>query len=238
MKFFQVRRDETSRHTGDINAAHKWGLPGIHCPTCDTTWSSTGHFYPSIDLSSLPEQAKFTKPRLEKDFSEFQRLCELVRPLLPEGTPLYPGTMFGPLVGTASGSFGSLFFQNPWTLLASRVAVDQIQSAGVPGLKACRHELRFRQKALPDLLELQIEPYGRLHTDCIPEEKRVPCTTCGRYGFSKPAEPILEASSLPEHLSLFRLANFSTLIICTDRFADAIQRLGLDGVALREMQSR
>jgi len=51
VKFFQVRRDETSRHTGDINAAHKWGLPGIHCPTCDTTWSSTGT---SILLSISP----------------------------------------------------------------------------------------------------------------------------------------------------------------------------------------
>jgi uncharacterized double-CXXCG motif protein len=238
VKFFQVRRDETSRHTGDINAAHKWGLPGIHCPTCDTTWSSTGHFYPSVDLSSLPEQSKFTKPRLEKDFSEFQRLCELVRPLLPAGTHLYPGMMFGPLVGTASGSFGSLFFQNPWTLLARRDTVEQLQAAGIPGLKACHHELRFRQKDPPDLLEFQIEPHGQLHADCIPAEKRVPCSTCGRYGFSKPAEPVLEALSLPKHLPLFRLANFPTLIICSESFADAVRSTGLDGAVFHDLPLR
>jgi len=146
--------------------------------------------------------------------------------------------MFGPLVGTASGSFGSLFFQNPWTLLALRDTVEQLRAAGIQGLKACHHELRFRQKNPPALLEFQIEPHGRLHADCIPQEKRIPCATCGRYGFSKPAEPLLEASSLPKHQSLFRLANFPTLIICDESFADAVRGIGLDGAVFHELPLR
>lgn len=237
-RFYDVGEDKASRHTGYVNATHKWALPGLRdCPGCGVTWSGTGDEYPAVELSSLPEQEEFTKARPEP-FNEFSRLRELVRPLAPAGSELAPGTEFGPLVGTALGSFGSFHFQTPWTLLVQRDALERLLAEGVRGLKGCRTELRFRQKKAPELLELQIEPHGLLHPDCIPPEERVPCARCGRQGFSLPDEPILDAASLPMELDLFRLANFSTVIVATERFKDAVQRLELGEMVFRELPLR
>ncbi len=238
VRFYDLGEDKTSGHTGNINATHRWGLPGLRqCPGCGATWSSTGHHYPCVDLSSLPAREEFVKARPEP-FTEFSRLRELVRSLAPMGSELPPGTEFGPLVGSALGSFGPFYFQNPWTLLVQRDVLERLLAEGVRGLKGCRTELRFRQKKAPDLLELQIEPHGLLHPDCIPPEDRVPCSRCGRQGFSLPDEPILDAASLPMDRDLFRLANFATMIIATERFKDAVQRLELGEIVFRELPLR
>lgn len=190
-----------------------------------------------MDLSALPARDEFVKARPEP-FNEYCRLREFIRPLAPAGSALPPGTEFGPLEGTAQGSFGPFYFQNPWTLLVQRDALGRLVSEGVRGLKGCRTELRFRKKAAPELLELQIEPHGLLHPDCIPPEDRAPCATCGRQGFSLPEEPILDAASLPTDLDLFRLANFATVIVATERFKDVVQRLELGEVVFRELPLR
>ncbi|WP_414641473.1 double-CXXCG motif protein [Archangium sp.] len=49
---------------------------------------------------------------------------------------------------------------------------------------------------------------------------------------------MLEASSLPDHLEVFRLEDFSTLVVCTERFAEVCQRLGLDGIAFHPLPTR
>jgi hypothetical protein len=46
---------------------------------------------------------------------------------------------------------------------------------------------------------------------------------------------LLEASTLPSHLDVFRLEDFSTVVVCTERFVDACQRLGLDGVTFQPL---
>ncbi len=237
-KYYWVRPDKASPHTGYANAIHKWALPGLRgCPGCGATWSSTGHEYPGLDLSSLAEREDLVKARPEP-FNEYSRLRELIQPFAPAGSALPPGTEFGPLVGTALGSFGPFCFQNAWTLLVQHDVLERLLAEGVRGLKGCRTELRFRQKKAPELLELQIEPHGLLHPDCIPPQERVPCTTCGRQGFSLPDEPILDAVSLPTELDLFRLANFSTVIVATERFKEAVQRLELGEIVFRELPLR
>jgi hypothetical protein len=47
----------------------------------------------------------------------------------------------------------------------------------------------------------------------------------------------LDASTLPEHLDLFRLEDYSNLTICTGRFVEACQRLGLDGVVFQPVEA-
>jgi uncharacterized double-CXXCG motif protein len=191
-----------------------------------------------VDLSNLEEAKKLEKARLEKDFAEFERLRERIRPLVPAGVPLWPGSYFGPLVGTARGQFKELYMPFNWTLLIRRASLEQLQAEGVQGLVSCRTELRFRQKQVPDLLEVQVESRGLLHPDCIPPDKRTPCAKCGRWGFSLPQEPILDAASLPKHLDVFRLANFSTLIIASERFVDTVRRLQFEEVSFRELPLR
>lgn len=230
-------RAATAKHGGEVDGWHKLSLPGLRCHTCGATWSNVGHDYPSIDLSQLPERREFEKPRPEP-FPEFARLRELVRPLAPPSAELPPGTGFGPLVGRAWGNFGPIAWVAGLKLLMRRDTLERLQAEGVRGLLGCRTELRFRQKNPPELLELQIEPHGRLHPDCIPPDEPPPCPTCGRQGFSRPDEPILEAASLPPELDLFRVGNFTTMLIGTERFMDAVRRLELDGIKFQELPTR
>ena len=238
MKFYSLEEAPARRYTGSYNAASKWYLPGVHCPVCDAIWSSLGECYPSVDLSRLPEQDKYSA-RLEKNYAEFERLREQVRPLAPPGAPLETGARFGPLVGTAKGEFGPLLLQNPWELLMRRETLEPLQAAGVRGLKGCRTELRFRQKNAPALVELELLPRGRLHPDCLPPDRALPCARCGRRGWTLPEQPILEAVSLPEDLDVFRVGDFTTVLVGSERFVEAVRRLGFEqDVLFRELSVR
>jgi uncharacterized double-CXXCG motif protein len=237
-RFFWLQEDRkvADAYGGEAHGAHKWKLPGARCHTCGATWGGAGPKYPCVDLSQLPEHRQFEKARPEP-FVEFARLRELVRPLAPPNSELPPGTGFGPLVGTAFGKFPAF----AWiieVLLVRRDALERLRADGVRGLLGCRTELRFRQKDPPELLELQIEPHGRLHPDCIPPDEPPPCVTCGRFGLARPDEPILDAASLPPELDLFRLGNFATMLIGTERFREAVQRLELHGITFRELPTR
>jgi hypothetical protein len=112
------------------------------------------------------------------------------------------------------------------------------RQAGVQGLKGCKPELRFRQKKNPpDLGELQLEPQGLLHADCLPP-RPPPCPRCGRDGFQLPEHLILDKASLPTHTDVFRVANFSTVLVGSERFKEAVQRLGHDGLLFLELPLR
>ena len=142
------------------------GCPGIHCPLCGAVWSDGSDAYPSADLSLLPDQEKYSA-RLEEDYGEFERLREQVRPLVPPGVPLWPGTKFGPLVGSARGEFGPLFMYFSDSLLLRGETLRRMQAAGVQGLKGYRTEVRFRKKDPPELLELELLPQGTsIRTAC------------------------------------------------------------------------
>lgn len=226
MKFFWLRDVRECRYSGTYNASHRWFLPGVHCPQCDAIWGGGSDAYPSVDLSVLPDHAKYSA-RLEEDYAEFEWLREQVRPLVPTGVPLWPGTEFGPLEGTAKGEFGPFLMNYPWTLLMRRDALERMQAEGLEGLKGCRTELRFRKKDPPELLELELLPHGQLHPACLPERPPA-CSKCGRDGFTRPEEPVLEAASLPHHLDIFRLAGFQTMIIASERFVETARRLGFE----------
>jgi hypothetical protein len=43
---------------------------------------------------------------------------------------------------------------------------------------------------------------------------------------------------MPEDLDVFRLADWSTLIIASERMVDAVRRLELDGVVFHELETR
>ncbi|MFY2556927.1 double-CXXCG motif protein [Corallococcus terminator] len=238
-RFFWVDEDAiaVAKHGGEVEGIHKWLLPGLKgCPACGATWGGTGHFYPGVDLSPLPEHRELEKARPEP-FSEFVRLRELVRPLAPPNVALPPGTRFGPMVGKSFGKLPAF----AWVIsapLIQREAMERLHAEGVKSLTGHPTALRFRQKPPPELLELQVAPHGRLHPDCIPPGMSTPCPTCGRFGFSRPDEPILDAASLPTDLDLFRLANFATMVIGTERFKDAVLRLELDGLRFRELPTR
>ena len=238
-RFFWIHEDMAvaAKYGGGIDGWHKLSLPGARCHSCGVTWAGAGHEYPCVDLSQLPERGEFEKARPEP-FAEFVRLRERVRPLAPPHAELPPGTGFGPLVGRAFGELGPITWVRGLKLVVRRDALERLQAEGVRGLLACPTVLRFRQKNPPELLELQVEPHGRLHPDCLPPDAPPRCATCGRYGLTRPDEPILDAASLPSELDLFRVGNFATMVIGTERFVEAVRRLELDGISSRELPVR
>jgi uncharacterized double-CXXCG motif protein len=240
MKFYEVTGDDSPRYTGDLsNAGYKWGLPGWHCPVCDLSGGPLGLHYPCVDLSALPpRELKKLSDGWPVPFEEFERLRELVRPLVPKDALLQPGTAFGPLTGTGSGVFGQLFMQNSWTLVMRREALERLQGAGLRGLQGCPLDVRFRAKHPPVLLELQLLAQGRLHPDCLPPDRTPPCSRCGRAALTLPSTYWLDAASLPAHVDTFRLTDWPTLIFATEAMIGAVKRLDLDGVIFREVDAR
>jgi uncharacterized double-CXXCG motif protein len=122
--------------------------------------------------------------------------------------------------------------------LVQREALERLQAEGVRGLKGCRTEVRFRQKKAPELLELEVEPQGRLHPDCTPQDRPPPCVRCGLDSFSLPEKPLLDAAALPAELDVFRLRDFSTVMVGTERFKDAAQRLAPGDILFQELPLR
>jgi uncharacterized double-CXXCG motif protein len=237
MRFYLLDRLKPSRSTGWFNDEHRWDLPGVICPMCGAGWGGCGEAYPCVDLSNHPERAKFEE-RSEGNFDHYAYLRELVRPLVPSDAPLQPGTALGPLVGDASGTFGPAYMGEPWMLLMHADALERLQAEGMRGLSGGRTELRFEQRPQAEVLELQIVPTARLHPSCLPPNV-TECQKCGRLGVPWPKKPILDAASLPMHLDLFRLRKFATMIVCTERFADTLDRLRLaDEVVFHEMPVR
>jgi uncharacterized double-CXXCG motif protein len=235
MNYFRVKEDRAAGYTGDVDAAHKWKLPGIICcPACKVTWGTNTKAYPAVDLTPVAALADFEKARAEPP-EEYEKPRELIRPLLPAGAVVEPGSAFGPLIGRAQGRFGPLVSPYPWWLLVQREALEKLQAEGLWGLKGCRTQLRFRQRNSPELLELELLPVGRAHADCLPADRRPRCSRCGRFGLTLPNNLILDAATLPSDLDVFRLEDFATVIVCTERFVEACQRLELDGVAFHPL---
>lgn len=238
MKVYRLEKDASSGDRGHLDAAPRWGLPGLRdCPGCGATWSTMGLHYPCVDLSSWPESTEYEEPRAEPH-DELARLMEQLRPRVPPGTLLKPGTTFGPMTGRAKGHFTPIHLQLPWTLCLRREALEQLQNAGVQGLQGCNLNVSHREKSPPDLLELQLEHHGRFHPACLPADTPSPCSRCGRVSRSLPDPYLLDAMTLPIHVDVFRLADWPTLFLATERFVETARRLKLEGAVFREVPTR
>jgi uncharacterized double-CXXCG motif protein len=240
MRFYKLESIPASRmrYKGEYKAKRKWGLPGLHCPTCGDSWACIAEAYPSADLSGLPAAKQFEEAWLEKDYEKFERLRAAVRPLVPSWARLTPGTGFGPLVGSARGNFPQLYMLYSWRVIIRREALEQLQAEGLRGLKGCRTELRFRQRNAPELMELETEPHGLYHPDCLPPGNNEPCKTCGGYETGPSGQPVLDKASLPEHVDIFQLRDHDGLVIINERFADTLRRLGFEEYVLCELPVR
>ncbi|GMT99955.1 hypothetical protein KH5H1_40750 [Corallococcus caeni] len=233
MRFFEVNAAEGPRFTSFIDGAHRWGLPGGLCPVCQASPGGLGEAYPSVDLSGWSLRRELEEAR-QVSLEEYERLRDLLRAQVPFEAPLRPGSEFGPLSGKASGKWSALDLSSPWTLVMRSEAVDQLRGAGI-ALRASKMDLRFRGKTEVDLREIEIHCRGRLHDSCFPGGRERPCERCGRQGGSYPDAPILDGRTLTGDLDLFRLTDYTTIIIATERFVDAVNRLGFEGVVFKEL---
>ena len=160
MELFNVLRDDANLGSGIIDATHKWVLPGITCPHCDETWGNVGLEYPTVDLSFLPNEKEYRRSR-PVGLDEFKRLSEPIAGLMGRNALLLPGTHFGPLIGNAKGRFADFAWLLPWTLLATKASLGWMRDR-IAKIDGVPPELSFRGADRPALVELQLEPRGKL----------------------------------------------------------------------------
>ncbi|MCY1017986.1 double-CXXCG motif protein [Pyxidicoccus sp. MSG2] len=226
-RFYELTRAAAEgRWSATYRARRRWSLPGLEtCPGCRATWSG-GLAYPAVDLSELKEARELRKHR-PAPFEEFSRLRELVRPYCPPGALLEPGTAFGPLEGSTRGKWGPLTLEMDDLLVREDALQVLLELRGI--VPVWPH---FRRPPSLRVAELQVLPRGRLHPDCLPPERSDPCAVCGRDDWHLPTHRWLDPTSLPDDLDVFRLEDAQTVVVVTERFADALSRLELSDVTL------
>lgn len=233
MELFEVLPDYPNLGTGRIDATHTWSLPGVFCPHCGETWGNAGLQYPTVDLSHLPGEKTYRQPATVH-WNEFGSLCSSLTSLMEPDALLLPGTQFGPLVGRGHGRFVADFaWVNLWTLLVTKEAFGWLADR-VPNLNGTSPDLKFANER-PTLLELYLPPRGELVLP-PPDDGEDPCSLCRREPRSLPDELVIERSSVPDNLHIFRAHNFTTVVLATDRFVKAVADLGLVGLVFKQVR--
>ncbi len=235
MKFYVVEEDRAAGFTGNLSVRAPWEFPGVTaCETCGAAGGWAGLQYPCVDLSELPERTALENPGRQVSVEEFRRLRDLVRPFAPDGALLEPGADFGPPTGTGTGAFGDLFLQNPWSLYIRRDALERLQGEGHQGLSGCPVNVKFRGKSPLDLLAMQLTFHGRLHVERVSAQENASCPKCGSSRRTLPQSPNLDARPLSDAPDLFRLSDWPTLIIASQRMVTVVRQLAMTGVRFAE----
>ncbi|CAM4318093.1 hypothetical protein G4177_02240 [Corallococcus sp. ZKHCc1 1396] len=233
MRYFELavlRDPDAGEWSGEYRAEHKWCLPSIRCPRCET-WGGM-QAYPSVDLTDLPANDALNDIRPQPP-EEYARREALVRPFVPPERLLEPGCRLGPLVGTARGHFGPVTVWPSWQVLVREDARDLLLSEGLQGIIPVRAELRTRRTKQQALYELEARPLAKLHPACI-YDREPTCPVCGRHGFTLPPKRWLQGESIPQGLDLFGVEE-TTRIVVSERFVDTVNRLGPSDVFYREI---
>jgi uncharacterized double-CXXCG motif protein len=232
MKYYQIDEWENPKYTGYLSAVPKWGLPGIDaCPSCGSSGARVEADYPCVDLSPLPSRdlAVLGKPR-QLPFPEYERLREAVKPYVPSGAVLRPGTSFGPLIGKGSGWFAEMHVAF-WAMCIRPEALQQLSEAGIRGVQSCPVRIQFTRRSI-ELVSLQLEVHGQF----LSPGRKPPCPHCGNTFLEWPPPQVLDRATLPTHVDIFRLLDAPSHIIANDRFVEAVRSRHMEGVDIREIK--
>jgi len=234
MRVFDCNQDESEELLDfEIDARHRWTLPGLKCEVCGDTWATTGVEYPTVDISAEPYAKEYEKG-WPVSLPEFKERRARIRSYFREDALLPPGAEFGSLEGKATGRFPDFVWFVPWTLLLKRAAYEQLRSYGVALPQAVAPQLRFSKNSPADLVELEIEPIALLADESFLLNGE-PCAGCGREA-RRVNLPVVSTSSLPQHVDLFRPRNFPTYILGNERFKEAVEALSLKGIVFSELK--
>lgn len=219
--------------TPRFEGSHKWGLPGIDCRFCDSIWVSSGLEYPDIDFGRFSRLTECWPRPIPS--AEFRDLAAAVRRDFPEVLRLEPGTRFGPMTAKATGMFNGFVWSMPWTVLLPRLVAERITDEGVRLPTLVPAEI-IKGGTDSELCELAIYPAGRLTNGCYePGVIRI-CPECDRDAVKLPEEIAIDVSDVPNDVDIFRLDNFATILIVTERFFDAVNSLGIKGAKFEKVQ--
>ena len=235
MDYFNIQPDDANwgkLYNDDLIAHFIWHLPGVHCPVCGDIWAIRGVIYPLMGFTGNPLGKQLEKPRAE-ELEVFEQLQAAVRVYVPDELPLPPGTRLGPMRGRVTGKFGDFVWPNLWDFVMRVEAYQKLASTG----------LRLPEPSLPDLQEkvkgklyhLQIIPMGKMSSQAYEDPDKLICPRCGRDG-RKYKKTVIEMDSIPRGVDMFRIGNFPTKVIVSERFKEVSERLGLTNISFEKIE--
>lgn len=235
MRIFQIREDQFRKKAGYIDAIHKWGLPGVDCPVCNQIWSTVSLEYPAVDLTDFADEKLYREARLEP-LSEFLKLRQKIADAFPRLPELGPGTSFGPSVGRAvGGRLDGFVWRAWWTICLEASALEKLKGGGLSLPDSVKAELKFKKES-QEVFEFDLPLKSKLVNPVYDGIQLKYCDACGRDSASKPEEMLIEHSSIPNDVDIFRVSNFTTIILVTEKFVETVANLDIKGAVFEEIK--
>lgn len=237
MRIFSINEDKSNwgfLYKYGIDATHNWKLPLINCTVCNRPRGIVGVIYPTVDLSSLPTVGLYMghKP---VNIEELDDLRQPIIPMLPPNSYLPSGTQFGNLEGNAWGKFGDFVWLAPWILIMQRQSYQKLVSEEVQmPVVGMTPQIKFRSKNHPDLVELQVEPLARLVPESFIPSESTECPGCGFHS-RELNRFIVDSSTIPSHVDLFRTRDHPTYILATERLKDVVEKFNMTDILFEEV---
>ena len=200
-----------------LDASHLIGLPGVSCKRCGQTWAAVGVSYPTVDLSSLLQLLPELRDPRPVSVGRLEEMRMAIQGHLEGARPLPPGTDFGSIRGTASGTLTSIVWQNPWTIFIRRTAYSTLQRR-VKNLPEAGITLLNGREG--ELLELELPVVAIL-------EDRVGgiCRGCGRNQIPRDGSREVLLSKWPKSTEVIRVAEMPTVILATESMVSGLSAL-------------
>ena len=225
MKFFSIRPSNKNEF-GYVTVNNKWGLPGVECNDCKETWANTGINYPTINLEELDERHLFEKPKVV-DVLTYRKLVGIIKTHFPQLEMLTPGTRFGNLVGKLDGKpFNNFVPSFPTDILIEEILLKSLSETKLNLPNWVQVNL-VNKNNTRKIYEFELLPKGKLLNPIITNQV---CKTCEHESVIKPNSLIVDKESVPRNLDIFRLSNFSTIMVASERFVEKIKELKIESV--------
>lgn len=236
MRIFEIREDQFRKKVGYIDAIHKWDLPGVVCSVCNSTWSTVGLEYPTVDLTNFADEELYRRSRSVR-LDVFLDLRKKIADAFPGLPVLKPGTEFGPSVGKAvGGRLNGFVWRAWWSICLEASALEKLKSSGLSLPNSIKAEITFKKEA-QKVFEFGLPLKGKLLNGVYDGIQLNYCEACGRDSASLPEEILIEHSSIPNDIDIFRVSNFTTIILVTERFVETVTNLGIKGAVFEEVKT-
>jgi uncharacterized double-CXXCG motif protein len=223
-----------------VEADHRWALPWVECPKCHVVPQGAWLAYPDILLSEFIDSNSLRKyPSEDKagdvSWEEFQRLAAPIRERLGSDFHVGPNTCFGPMKGKLLYRHGDFVWSASGQLLLPVQTAGRLLDAGISDLVLCPTEILDRKRNRVELHEIRVDICAELSERSYPKGKAGRCSVC-QHRLHKQSACRVSARIIDGSPNLFRIRDVSRWIVCTERFKETVERLGLSDIGFKEIQ--
>jgi uncharacterized double-CXXCG motif protein len=230
-RVFHNRTAQLAQKHPIIEGDHPWKLPSIKCARCGIVSGEMATIYPWMDLAQLPNRAIYRGNKVcVMSREELGKATDTVRPLLPTGYELPPGTSFGAYRGRHTAGVLEDFHFYREARFVSRQAFELLQSHGALGVGATTASIRGRKAAVVDYVELHLVPRATLAVPMVQNADHRYCSECGFDQRSLPEPLVVEKGSIPPDEQIFQLRERPYVKLATAKFVETVKELKLTGL--------